>query len=195
VTATPTWSARIFIAATTILLAHSALLAADGSRWILDPARSRLNFAGTQTGVKFEGDFKRYDAEIEFDPDHLDASHIKVAIELASAATGDTQRDAALPSKDWLDIAEFPQATFETTSIRKQGVNTYEAIGNLKLRGVTKSAILPFTLQIDGALAHVVGHVDILRSDFGVGQGPWATDQWVALNVAVDFDIVASRGN
>jgi polyisoprenoid-binding protein YceI len=189
------WPVRTILAALLSAQCLSTASAADAVSWKLDPAKSRLGFSGTQTGAKFEGKFTRYGADIIFDPDHLDASHITVTVDLASAATGDTQRDTALPGKDWFDIAEFPQAKFDTTAIRKQRATAYEAVGNLTLRGVTKPLTLPFTLQIDGATAHAIGHARLVRTVFGIGQGPWATGQWVALDVDVNLDIVATRGN
>jgi polyisoprenoid-binding protein YceI len=194
-TASRHWPLILILAAFLIAPCLSTASAADVASWKLDPAKSRLGFSGTQTGTKFEGKFMRYGADIVFDPDHLDAAHITVTVDLASATTGDTQRDTALPGKDWFDVAQFPQATFETAAIRKQGVNAYEAASNLTLRGVTKPLTLSFTLQTDGATAHAVGHVKLLRGTFGIGQGPWATGQWVALDADVDIDIVATRSN
>ena len=114
-------------------------------------------------------------------------------IDPASAVTGDPQRDQALPGKDWFDIAQFPQAKFATTAIRKTGANTYAAAGTLTLRGVTKPVTLPFTLAISGTTAHARGRVSLVRTVFGVGQGSWSSGQWVALDVGVDVDIVATR--
>jgi polyisoprenoid-binding protein YceI len=189
------WSGRIILAALLIAPFISVASAADVASWKLDPAKSQLGFFGTQTGTKFEGKFTRYSTVIVFDPNDLADSHITVTVDLASAVSGDTQRDTALPGIDWFNVAQFPQAKFETTAIHKEGANTYEAVGNLTLRGVTKPLTLPFTLEINGTTAHAQGHVDLVRTDFGVGQGPWASGQWVALDVGVNIDIVATRGN
>ena len=194
-TAPRDWLTRILLGTFFAAGCIASASAADIVHWKLDPAKSRLGFSGTQAGTTFEGKFTRYGTDIAFDPDHLDESHITVTVDLASAVTGDTQRDTALPGKDWFDIGEFPQAKFDTSAIRKLGPNTYEAVGNLTLRGVTKPLTLPFTLQFDGANAHAIGHAGLMRSTFGLGQGPWATGQWVALEVGVDFDIVAARGD
>ncbi len=32
-----------------------------------------------------------------------------------------------------------------------------------------------------------------MRSEYGVGQGPWSTGEWVALDVGVDVDLVATK--
>jgi polyisoprenoid-binding protein YceI len=166
---------------------------ATAGSWKFDAAKSQLGFSGTQTGKAFEGHFTRFSTEIDFDPDHPETSRIVAAIDPASAVTGDTQRDGALPGKDWFDIARFPQAKFETIAIRKTGATAYEATGTLTIRGVTKSITLPFTLAITGNTAHAKGHLNLVRTVFGVGQGAWTSGQWVALEVGVDVDIVATQ--
>jgi polyisoprenoid-binding protein YceI len=172
-----------------------AAMPAFAADWKLDPSKSTLGFSGTQTGAAFQGKFSNYNAAITFDPDHLETSHISVTVDLASAVTGDTQRDTALPGKDWFDTAEFPQAKFDTDAIRQTGAGSYQASGKLTLRGVTRLFVLPFVLDLDGGAAHAKGHGTLLRNDFGVGQGPWSSGQWVALEVGVDVDIVATRSN
>jgi polyisoprenoid-binding protein YceI len=177
------------------LLAHSASLLAlaapsFAADWKVLPAESALTFTGSQTGEKFTGKFSRFEAKIALDPQKLDEAKIEVSVDLASAATGDKQRDTALPDTDWFAVKKFPQAVFVSKSVRKAG-EVYEAIGDLTLRGVTKEVKLPFTLEIDGKKAHAKGHADLMRDAFGVGQGDWASDQWVAFQVGVDFDLKA----
>jgi polyisoprenoid-binding protein YceI len=154
-----------------------------------------LGFSGTQTGSKFQGKFSRFDAQIVLDPDHVEGGHITATVDLGSAATGDTQRDTALPGKDWFDTTAHQNAVFTSDAVRKVGTNTYEATGTLTLRGVTRSLTLPFTLEIDGDRARARGHADLVRTTFGVGQGAWASGQWVGLDVGVDLDLTATRSN
>jgi polyisoprenoid-binding protein YceI len=161
--------------------------------WKLDPAKSQLSFSGAQTGQAFKGRFTRFSAQIDFDPDHPETSHIVVVIDPASAVTDDPQRDQALPGKDWFDVGQFPQAKFVTTAIRKTGANAYAAAGTLTLRGVTKPVNLPFTLAISGTTARAKGHLNLMRTLFGVGQGSWSSGQWVGLDVGIDVNIVATR--
>ena len=160
--------------------------------WKIDPAKSTLGFTGTQTGAPFKGHFTRYTVQIQFDPAHPEAGHAHVSIDIASAMTGDQQRDGALPGKDWFAASQFPAAIFDATKFRSTGADAYEAIGTLTLRGVSKAETLPFTLTIKDGVAHAVGRLQLIRSVFGIGQGPWSTGQWVALEVGVDVDLTAS---
>jgi polyisoprenoid-binding protein YceI len=166
-------------------------LAAD---WTVQTDKSHLGFSGTQTGAPFKGNFGKWMAEIAFDPAHPETGHAKVTIDLASARTGDTQRDTALPQSDWFDVKHFPQATFEATGFTPKGGDAYEAAGKLTIRGVTKDVVLPFTLAVAGDGATAKGHLGLVRTTFGVGQGSWTSGEWVALEVGVDFDLVAVKG-
>jgi polyisoprenoid-binding protein YceI len=168
---------------------------AEAATWKLDLAKSKLGFSSTQTGTKFQGVFNGWNSEIEFDPDRLEASHIMVTVYLATATTKDAQRDKALPDSNWFDTGHFPTAMFETREIHRKGANDYEAVGTLTLRGVAAPLMLPFTLEIDGTSAHAKGHAELSRRTFGIGQGPWASDQWVAFEVGVDIDVTATTGN
>ncbi|WP_297297460.1 YceI family protein [uncultured Methylovirgula sp.] len=186
-------SFKIFAAMFVATLAMARASAADAPNWTVDLAKSKLGFSGTQTGEPFTGSFTRYDARIAFDPAHLEASHLTVTVDLASATTGDTQRDTALPGDDWFDIAHFPQASFVSDTVRKKPDGTYQATGRLTLRGITHPLTLPFTLDIKGGSAHAKGHAALIRTAFGIGQGQWATGDYVALEVGVDIDLVATR--
>ena len=110
---------RAGFSAAMLMIAHAAF-AAGAPVWTIDPTKSKLGFSGSQTGQPFSGNFSRFNAAIALDPAHLDASQIKVTVDLASAATGDTQRDRALPGDDWFDISQFPQATFISENIRQE---------------------------------------------------------------------------
>ena len=160
--------------------------------WTLDRARSRIEFTGSQTGKNFTGSFSSFDVSISFDPENLGASRIAATIDTASAATGDRQRDDALPTPDWFASKSYPAAGFESSVIRAAG-SGYEAEGILTIRGVSKGLILPFSLAIKGDRAVADGSVSLLRTDFGVGQGEFATGEWVGLDVNVTIHIEASR--
>jgi polyisoprenoid-binding protein YceI len=172
------------------LFAAGPALASD---WAVDQGKSRLGFSGVQVGAPFQGRFARWEAHITFDPAKPGAGHATVLIDTASARTGDTQRDEALPQADWFDSSHFPQARFEATSFRAKGGDAFEAVGTLSIRGLSHDAVLPFTLTVAGDTAHAQGRLQLVRTQFGVGQGAWASGQWVALDVGVDVDLTATR--
>jgi polyisoprenoid-binding protein YceI len=166
--------------------------AARAASWTVDPARSHISFSGTQTGAAFQGHFTRYQASIDFDPASPEAGHALIVIDLASATTGDPQRDQALPGADWFDVKRFPSARFEVRKFVARGGNAYEADGTLTLRDMSHDLALPFTLDIKDGVAHAKGHVDLRRDAYGVGQGSWNSDAYVGFPVGVDIDLTAT---
>lgn len=161
--------------------------------WTVDRSASRLAFTATQTGERFEGAFENFTASIVFDPDDLSAARIVVTVDPASARTGDRQRDAALPGSDWFHAKEYPTARFEARETVRTGEGAYEARGTLTMRDVTRDIVLPFTLAIEDGRARAQGAVTLVRTDWGVGRGEFATDQWVGTEVGVSFVIEATK--
>jgi len=82
---------------------------------------------------------------------------------------------------------------FTSTEIRHKGGNAYEMDGKLKLRGVEKAVTVPFTLDINGTAASAKGEVDLIRTDFGVGQGQFEKTDQVAGSVKVVFEFNAKK--
>jgi polyisoprenoid-binding protein YceI len=175
------------------LSAVLATAAAAADRWQTVPEQSRLGFIGTQGGQPFEGRFGRFDADIRFRADDLAASAVVVTIDMASATTGDPQKDGALPQAEWFHVRAFPQARFETVRFRHLGGDDYEADARLTLRDVTRDVVLPFTLVVEGAQATAEGRLVLDRTVYGVGQGAWASGQVVGTNVTVTIRLVARR--
>lgn len=179
-----------------VLLAAAILLwsvSAHAAEWTIDSGKSRLGFVGSQGGSPFEGRFTRWTARIDFDPANPGAGKAVVDIDMASATTGDRQKDESLPQGEWFDIRAFPQARFEAASFRAKGGNAFEAVGSLTIRGIRKDVVLPFTLDTAGNSAQARGRLPLIRTDYGIGQGPWKTGETVALDVAVTLDLTATR--
>jgi polyisoprenoid-binding protein YceI len=175
-------------------LAAAGIAPASASPWKVDPARSHIGFSGTQTGEAFKGQFTKYEATIDFDPAHPDAGHAVILIDLASARTGDAQRDEAMPGDDWFDVGHFPKAKFEVKKFTSKGANAYEADGTLSIRNISHDVVLPFTFEIKDGVAHAKGHVGLMRNLFGVGQNAWASDEYVGFPVTIDVDLTATPG-
>jgi polyisoprenoid-binding protein YceI len=163
--------------------------------WRVVSEQSRLGFTGTQAGSPFNGSFKAFEARVRFDPDDLAASRVEVTIDMATAETGARERDDAVRGDDWFAVARHPKATFRTVGFRRLAADRYEADADLTIRDTTRRVTLPFTLTIADGQAHAVGDVTIKRTDFGVGQGQWASGQWVGLDVTIRIDIRAAAAN
>jgi polyisoprenoid-binding protein YceI len=159
--------------------------------WVVDKAASRLTFRGSAAGQIFDGVFKKWDAQIAFDPHNLRASHAEVTVDIASLVTGDPTRDQMLPNPDWFAAAKFPKASFVTTSILATAPNRYLASGVLSIRGVRRRVSMPFVLDFVRDSATMTGSLGLDRNEFGVGQGSSATPDKVAAAVLVQVRLTA----
>jgi polyisoprenoid-binding protein YceI len=174
---------------TTLALAFLALpMVAGAADYSVQPA-STLGFTGTFQGATFDGSFNKFNAAISYDPANLAASKFDVTVDLASATTGDNDRDHALPGADFFDTAKFPQAHFVTTGFTKAG-NGVVANGNLTLHGVTKPVQLKVTFTQGSGAATLDVATAINRLDFGVGGGEYKDTSTIANVVKVNAHLL-----
>ncbi|MGI9170548.1 MAG: YceI family protein [Caulobacteraceae bacterium] len=176
-----------------LLGAATAARAAPAPAWTLDKAASTVRFSSSLNGQAFTGAFRRWEAAIAFDPKNLPGSSVTATIDTASAATGDPDRDQALPTDAFLAAAKFPKATFTAHIFKDLGGGRYAAIGQLTLRGVAKPLALPFTLAITGARARMSASLALNRLAFGVGQNEWKSTSALPATVTVTLAIAAMR--
>lgn len=161
--------------------------------WTVDRAASSINFSGAVDGVAFRGSFSRWTAGIRFDPANLPGSAARVIVEPASVNSGDGTRDSTLREPDWFDTVRNPQVIFQTTSIRGTGLNTYEAIGTLSIKGRAVPFTLPFTLTLNGAQAEMRASVNVDRTRLGLGIQFDPNGGQVSKTVAINVVVKATR--
>lgn len=87
---------------------------------------------------------------------------------------------------------KFPNAIYDAKSSEKLPHGEYLAKGTLKLRDKSLPLVLTFTgQQKTDDLGAVIGHTEIKRLDFGVGQGDWQSTDEIKNVVRVDFKVSA----
>jgi polyisoprenoid-binding protein YceI len=167
------------------LICGSVALAAR--QWTLQPKESKLTFVGSQAGAEFEGTFRRFTADIKFEPQDLAGSRFDVKIDMASVDSRDSERDDTLRSHDLFAIEQFPTAHYVTERFTARGGNKFTAAGKLTLRNVTREVPIEFTFEQQDGGAWLRGSAQLRRLDFGVGQGDWKDTSTVANEVTVNF--------
>jgi polyisoprenoid-binding protein YceI len=165
---------------------------AEAADWKVDAAMSSVGFVAEQQGSRFNGRFQTFDATISFDPAKPSAGRIIGTVATDSVNTRDHDRDAALTDRDWFDSANYPEARFESESIEALDDGSFEASGELTLKGTTKPAKLTFAFEESGAGAQFDGKMMINRFDFNVGEG-WNDTSWVGQNVEVQIELSLMR--
>ncbi len=178
-----------------LIIPAAVLVAAAASmvtQWRVQPGSSAIGFVATGGGQSTQGKFGRYLARIRFDPANLKASSAIVAIDLASATTGQKSIDDMLRDEDWFDVFKTPQALFTTTRFESRGGDRYVAQGQLRMRNVTAPVTLPFTLVISNGQASVSGKLTIDRTVWGIGVKDKMANNQVDKAVTVTVDLKAN---
>ena len=125
---------------TILLLTFNNALA---STYITDPPHTSIGF-----NVKYLmitdvfGEFKTYDAKVEIDETTKELIGVEADIKVASLTTENSKRDGHLKSPDFFDVTKFPRITFKSKKVKKLGENKYEMIGDLTIKGITKTITL-----------------------------------------------------
>jgi polyisoprenoid-binding protein YceI len=166
---------------------------AQAQHWVVDHARSRLGFTVQWSNEPFTAVFKRWNADIAFDPDNLSGAHVTVTIDLGSESSDQPDFDSGLQGAEGFQTTQFPTARFVTTKFTRRSSNFFEAQGTLTLHGISRDVTLPFTLAISGRSAHMVGTAHVLRTDFGLGTGAWAAPSPVSRDVVITVDLTATQ--
>jgi polyisoprenoid-binding protein YceI len=150
---------------------------------------STLAFAGKYQGEVFVGRLPGFTTTLSFDPEQLASSKLEVAIQLASATTGNDDYDGELRGDAFLASAKFPQARYTATKFRSLGGGRYAADGTLSLHGIEKPVTLTFTWT-PGARPVLAGKATVRRLDFGVGAGDWADTGLIPDEIAVSTRVL-----
>lgn len=175
----------IFVAA--VLVAATA-----GPTWAqqqLQPTQSEIAFVSKQMGVPVQGHFRKFAAQIAFDPAKPANSKIAFTVDVASATLGVKETDAELPKPVWFNTAKFPQATFQSTVVKGLGGGKFEVAGKLAIKGVSSDVVVPVTLTQSGATTTATGAFPIKRLTFRIGENEWADTSMVADEVQVKFKL------
>jgi polyisoprenoid-binding protein YceI len=163
----------------------AATVAVPAGAYTLDKSHATLIFKVNHLGFSnYTARFKRFDAQLQFDPEQLAAAQLTATVDARSIETdfpdpAQLDFNAQLQDKDWLDTAKYPQMKYVSKSIDITGKNTLRIHGELTLRGVTKPVILEATYN-GGYAGHPMdpharvgfsAHGTLQRSDFGLSYG------------------------
>ena len=155
----------------------------------LVPAQSSIEFTAKQMGVPMQGQFKKFDAQVAFDPAKPATSRIRFTVDTGSATMGARETDAELPKPVWFNVAQFPQATFESSAIKALGGGKFDVAGKLTIKGASVQVTVPVALAQSGATTTATGVLPIKRLAFKIGDGEWADTSMVADEVQVKFKL------
>jgi polyisoprenoid-binding protein YceI len=143
-----------FALMTAIVSLTGSLAMAQSSTWTPDKAHSEVDFSILHMSLtNVHGRFGNIGGTLTWNDADVTKSTVNVTIDVTSVDSGVATRDTDLKSANFFDAAQFPTATFVSTSVSKNGSSSLTVNGNLTLHGVTK----PVVLQVDGPTGPVQG--------------------------------------
>jgi polyisoprenoid-binding protein YceI len=170
------------------VMAISAPATADN----VDYGKSEITFVSKQMNVPVQGRFKKFTAQMAFDPRKLASSKAEIAVDLASIDTGSTEADDEVGKKAWFNTSAFPSAKFSSSAVTQSGPDRYETRGKLSIKGISQDVIAPFSVKRNGDVVTYDGAFTIKRLQFKIGDGVWSDTETVADEVQVKFRIVTT---
>jgi polyisoprenoid-binding protein YceI len=168
----------------------------------IDPAHTRIGFVARHAMVtKVRGAFKEFAGTGYFNAEDPTQSTLEVTIQGASVDTGNADRDAHLKSNDFLDLENYSEITFRSTSIERVSGDEYNVTGDLTIKGVTRSLTIPF--DVSGPVQDpwgnqrvgLEGKAEINRKDYGVSFNVAleAGGLLVSDKIVLEFDVAAVK--
>jgi polyisoprenoid-binding protein YceI len=167
------------------LLAHAAPLKTD-------PARSKVSAVFKQMNVPSESDFRKFSAQIDYDAAKPEASKALVEIDTASLDLGEADMNREVAAKAWFNSAQYPKATFVSSSIKPAGAGKLTVAGKLTIKGKSADVNFPLTVKQEAGKQVFEGAVPIKRLAFNIGEGEWKDTSIVADDVTIKFRISAA---
>jgi polyisoprenoid-binding protein YceI len=156
--------------------------------------KSQITFNYKQMGVAMDGRFKKFTAQLNFDPAKPAAAQAQVEIDLASIDTGSSEADDEVVGKGWFNIKAFPKATFVAKRIQANGAQQYVVSGTLTIKGKSQDIQFPLKYVAQGAAGVFSGSFVMHRGDFSIGEGIWSKFDVVANDVQVNVSLTAVSG-
>ena len=125
---------------------------------------------------------------------------MRVTIQAASLTTGNEQRDGHLRSPDFFEVERYPEITFVSTDVQREGTD-WTITGDLTIKDVTKPVSVVFeetgaaTDPFGNERVGFEGSITINRTDWGL---KWnaaleAGGVLVSEKVTLEFDVSAIR--
>jgi polyisoprenoid-binding protein YceI len=109
-----------------------------GTRWIVDPVHSQVEFRVSHLLGRVRGSFTRWYGVIATRSEDWTHGTVNVQVQTASINSGNNYRDADLRSPRFLASDSFPAMTFESTGIVATD-STVEIGGILTLRAASRA--------------------------------------------------------
>lgn len=164
--------------------------------WTIDPEHTVAEFAARHlTIATVKGRLGSVRGTLRFDPEEPETASVRVEIDVSGLYTGVSQRDDDLRSANFLEAANHPAITFDSTGVDEEDEGSFAVGGDLTVRGRTR----PVTLQVayEGKVKDPWGfervgfsaHTRLDRREFGITYGDYPIGKGLMIGREVDISL------
>lgn len=184
--------------------ASSDVLPIEAGTYMIDRDHTEIGFRVRHLGISsVSGQFREYDATLDFDPSQPNALQTTATIQTASVDTRNDKRDEHLRSEDFFHSEAHLAITFRSTGVRNVRGDRFELLGDLTIRGVTKPVALDAVLvgtargPMGNERVAFTAETTINREDYGLtwNRAVEAGGLVVGKDVDIRLDVQAIRQN
>ncbi|TIC82845.1 YceI family protein [Nocardioides sp. GY 10127] len=169
--------------------------------YTIDASHSRLGFSARHAMVTtVRGQFQEFEGTATIDTANPAASSVSVTMKAASIDTGSADRNGHLVSGDFFDVETYPELTFVSTAVSKDG-DDWTITGDLTIKGVSKPVTIEFestgsaTDPFGNTRVGFEGATTINRKDWGLEWNAALETGGVLVSekIKLEFDISAIK--
>jgi polyisoprenoid-binding protein YceI len=158
-----------------------------------DLAHSSVAAVFKQMNVPVEAKFKKFTANVDYDAAKPENSKATVDIDTASLDLGEAEMNKEVAKKEWFNAAQFPKASFVSSSIKPASAGQLTVTGKLSIKGKSADVSFPLTVKAEGGKQVFEGALPIKRLAFNIGDGEWKDTSMVADEVLIKFRVTAAQ--
>ena len=169
--------------------------------YTIDASHTRLGFVARHAMVtKVRGQFGTFEGTAHIDTANPADSKVDLTIDVSSVDTRSADRDGHLKSGDFFDVEQFPNMTFTSTTVERDGAE-WTVTGDLTIKDVTRPVTIDF--EETGSARDPFGNLrvgfegetTINRKDFGLTWNAALETGGVLVSekIKLEFDVSAIR--
>lgn len=169
--------------------------------YTVDPAHTHIGFSARHAMVTtVRGSFTEFSGTAHLDTANPAASSVSLTIKAESVETGNADRDAHLRSGDFFQNETYPEITFVSTTVERDG-SEWSVTGDLTIKGVSKPVTVVFeeTGSAQDPYGNIrvgfEGHAVINRTDWGLSFNAALETGGVLVSekIKLEFDVSAIK--
>ena len=158
-----------------------------------DLAHSSVTATFKQMNVPVDAKFKKFSASIDYDPAQPALAKASVDIDTASLDLGEAEMNREVAKKDWFNSAQYPKASFVSSSIKPAGAGKLNVTGKLSIKGKSADVSFALAVKLEAGKQVFEGVLPIKRLAFNIGEGEWKDTSMVADDVIITFRVIAAQ--